>query len=137
NNSPPLGNDTHYGGAGNDTMLGRSDPDRFFGDSGADLFQFLNGETSLGAGNRIRIGDFAAKDGDRLDLHLIDADTLAGGDQAFIFIGTAAFSAPGQLRFAAGTGFVVLQASIDGDTAAEFAAELTGLTTVQAGWLVL
>jgi Ca2+-binding RTX toxin-like protein len=41
---------------------------------------------------RDTITDFKHTDGDKLDLSAIDANSKLSGDQAFTFIGTAAFS---------------------------------------------
>ena len=48
------------------------------------------------------ITDFSPAQGDRLDLAGLDANELLANDQAFSFIGTAAFgSDAGQLRYSA------------------------------------
>jgi serralysin len=59
--------------------------------------------------------------GDRIDLSTIDANHLLAGNQAFTFIGSAEFTAAGQLRYSGG----VVEASTDADTSAEFAIEFT------------
>jgi serralysin len=61
-------------------------------------------------------------EGDVIDIRNIDGNDLLAGDQAFDFIGGAAFTAAGQLRYSGG----VLQGSTDADAAAEFAIQLTG-----------
>ena len=56
------------------------------------------------------IVDFAGNGklaGDRIDLSTIDADVLAGGDQAFTFIGTDDFTALGQIRIGMSGGFAM------------------------------
>jgi hypothetical protein len=58
----------------------------------------------------------------------LDADTALAGNQAFSFIGTAAFSAAGQLRYDAAAG--VLYGSVDADGDAEFAVLLTGVSNL-------
>ena len=57
----------------------------------------------------------------------IDAIT-GGGDDAFAFIGNAAFSAAGQLRivFLADSGVTVILGNIDADASAEFQIALSG-----------
>jgi len=57
-----------------------------------------------------------------IDLRDIDANVNNTGNQAFVWIGSAAFSAPGQLRYANG----MLQGSVDSDAAPEFEVELVG-----------
>ena len=56
----------------------------------------------------------------------IDANPGVAGDQAFTWIGSAAFSGIGQMRYADG----MLQASVDADAAPEFEIELTGAPTL-------
>ncbi len=73
------------------------------------------------------VTDFDAAQGDRISLRAIDADTTLAGDQAFSWIGTAAFGGvAGQLRFAGG----VLQGDVDGDRVADFAMTLDGVTSL-------
>ena len=71
-------------------LTGGAGADRLTGGSGADQFVY----TCL----RIRprgedlITDFIRAQGDRISLSAIDANSDAGGNQAFAFIGAAAFS---------------------------------------------
>ena len=55
---------------------------------------------------------------DDIDFSAIDANTAAGGDQAFTFIGSDAFSGAGQLRYDAATG--LLQGNVNNSNAADF-----------------
>ena len=66
-----------------------------------------------------------------IDLSTIDADVVAFGNQAFSYIGGAAFSAnaTAELRYSAG----VLQGSTDADGAAEFEVRLTGAPGLSVG----
>jgi hypothetical protein len=65
---------------------------------------------------------------DRLDLAGVDADTTIAGDQAFRFVGTAAFAGtPGELGFFASNGNTIVHGSNDGNTADEFQIQLSGL----------
>jgi Ca2+-binding RTX toxin-like protein len=66
---------------------------------------------------------------DRISLIDIDANTLVSGNQAFTYIGSAAFTAAGQLRYAGG----ILQSSTDADAAAEFEIQLVGTPTLLVG----
>ncbi|MBK8173912.1 MAG: hypothetical protein IPK66_00990 [Rhodospirillales bacterium] len=103
------------GAAGNDTLAGGLGTDFLTGGAGGDHFDFNSiGEAGLGAGRDV-ITDFQTGI-DKIDLAGIDANTLVSGDQAFVFIGTSAFTAAGQIRFAGG----ILEGNIDGDNAAEF-----------------
>jgi Ca2+-binding RTX toxin-like protein len=128
------GVDTLVGGAGADTLVGGADTDTLTGGTGNDRFVFtLVSDTGLGMARDV-ITDFTA--GDQVDLRGIDANVALANDQAFTFIGAAAFSttnATGQLRFAGG----VLYGSNDADAQAEFEIALTGRTSMAAGDFLL
>ena len=131
-----LGEDQLFGGGGQDTILGGDGDDRITGGAkadsltgglGADVFYFVHGGGSRAAGHSgaLRgdtIADFVSGQ-DRINLAAIDADLTVGGDQAFVFIGTAAFAAvAGQLRYAGG----LLEADLDGDGLADMQFAVTG-----------
>jgi Ca2+-binding RTX toxin-like protein len=123
------GADTLAGGLGNDTLVGGDGQDRLTGGAGNDVFRFKAlADSAAGAATRDTIADFSA--GDLVDLRSLDANELLSGDQAFVWIGAAAFSAntPGQLRLAGN----VLQASTDADTAAELEIVLSGRSSMAA-----
>jgi Ca2+-binding RTX toxin-like protein len=128
------GFDTLVGGAGADTLVGGANTDTLTGGTGNDRFVFnLVSDTALGTARDV-ITDFTA--GDQVDLRGIDANVALANDQAFTFIGAAAFSttnATGQLRFAGG----VLYGSNDADAQAEFEIALTGRTSMAAGDFLL
>ena len=70
------------------------------GGAGNDVFRFGAAVAEIGAtagNNNDRILDFTSGQ-DIIDVSAIDANTLAG-KQEFTFIGTAAFTALGQLRY--------------------------------------
>lgn len=79
------GADVIVGGAGNDVIGGGAGSDSVSGGAGADTFEFR----SLG---QIRgtdfdfITDFSHSQGDKIDVHFIDADPGTPGDQAFTFV---------------------------------------------------
>jgi hypothetical protein len=81
--------------------------------------------------------DFSHAQGDRLDLSIIDANDTLAGNQAFTFIGGAAFSgdATGQLRYDSVAGIVY--ASTDADADAEFAIALSGQPALVAADFIL
>ncbi|MBL8660484.1 MAG: hypothetical protein JNM75_12100 [Rhodospirillales bacterium] len=131
------GNDTMYGGSGNDklgggsgndwlygegdadVLSGRGDLDHLSGGPGNDIFDYDAVTDSKGAARDV-ILDFAgagAAAGDRIDLSTIDANTTAGGNQAFKFVGTAAFSGPGQVRVAASGADTLIQVNTDANKA--------------------
>jgi len=129
------GDDALDGGTGRDTLLGGSGDDTFAGGAGGDLMTGGQGRdtflcvaaTHIGtlAGNRDRIADFTAR-ADLIDLTVVDANSNVASDQAFAFVGAAAFSnLAGQLRY-----LVVdrlLQGDTNGDGVADFSQELASL----------
>lgn len=112
------GVDVLNGGNGDDILLGSNGRDTMTGGAGADMFRFGADIVDIGltAATRDIITDFLRAQGDRIDLSAIDANTGVGGNQAFTFIGNAAFTAAGQLRYANG----VLQGNVNGNLAADF-----------------
>ncbi len=114
--------DTLTGGAGADAIYGGGGGDALRGNGGADVFRYDNLSDSNGTtdATRDRILDFASGI-DRIDLSRIDAIT-GGADDAFTFIGTAAFSnVAGQLRYAAaGAGIFIVEGDVNGDGIADF-----------------
>lgn len=114
------------GGAGADRLTGGGGADVLFGGVGDDVFNYaslLDSGPSASASDIIR--DFQGAGiagGDLIDLSAIDA--IAGGrDNAFAFIGSAAFShVSGQLRFDTTTtpGFTLVQGDTNGDGVADF-----------------
>ncbi len=133
------GGDVLKGGAGRDKLIGGAGRDVMTGGAGADTFDF-NSPTETGdtAATRDRITDFSQTDGDVIDLSGIDADSGAAGNQAFAFIGTAAFSGTaGELRYVQNGANTIVQADLDGDGAADLQIRLDGLIALTAGDFVL
>ncbi|WP_305851963.1 M10 family metallopeptidase [Sphingosinicella sp. BN140058] len=123
-----LGNDVANwlkGNGGDDVLNGLGGNDVLIGGKGADTFSFFDG-----SGKDV-ILDFKSGS-DKIDLHEIDANILAAGDQAFDFIGSALFGGvAGELRsFVTWTGHV-LAGDVDGDKVADFTIDL-GLARVAA-----
>ena len=133
------GNDRLYGGANNDVLDGGSGLDRIFGGTGDDVLTGGGGAdkfvfTDLGGTDRIT--DFLSGT-DKIDLGLLDANTMVGGDQAFNFIGDNAFGGiAGQLRAYTSDGGNYLAGDVNGDGVADFTISL-GSATVQPGDLIL
>ncbi|MCU0894246.1 MAG: hypothetical protein MUD06_07960 [Rhodospirillales bacterium] len=120
------GSDQLRGQAGNDILAGGEGADRLYGGGGSDTFDYDYLADSLsGAASRDVIYDFTGVGGssraDQIDLSGIDADTSTSGNGAFIFVGTAAFTAPGQVRVAsvAGSSQTLVQANVTGASGAE------------------
>ncbi len=54
-----------------------------------------------------------------------------------MFIGAAAFTAPGQLRYSVMAGVGLLEGNVDSNRAADFQIALAGAPNLTAGWVVL
>jgi Ca2+-binding RTX toxin-like protein len=125
------GDDVLHGGDGDDLLVGGSGVDVLCGGSGADLFRFSGGDAGT-ASAADGITDFA-NHVDRVDLRDIDANSGVAGDQAFAFIGTAAFSGTaGELRYFADGADTRLQGDFTGDGVADFEIVFTGSLTIFA-----
>jgi hypothetical protein len=90
------------------------------------------------------ITDFAtiassALNGDVINLNAIDANTalLAIGNQDFTFIGTAAFTAAGQIRYVVSGADTIIQGNVNAGLGADFSIQLSGLHTLGATDFVL
>ncbi|EHK56769.1 calcium-binding protein [Allomesorhizobium alhagi] len=119
--SAGVGNDTLVGGAGNDTLIGAAGSDILNGGTGNDRFDYdLVSHSPAGPALRDSIVGGFAHGFDRIDLATIDANTLVGGNQAFSFIGAAAFSGvAGQLRYSTFGGHAFIDADVNGDSTAD------------------
>ena len=122
-----------FGGAGADILTGGAHRDLFYGAGGADtllgnaapdVFQYRSVADSLrSAHDKI---DYFERDADKIDLSLIDADTITPGDQAFRIIESAAFSgSAGELRVSRNFDLSVdashiVEGDVDGDASADF-----------------
>jgi Ca2+-binding RTX toxin-like protein len=128
------GNDTLNGGAGNDTLIGGAGSDILNGGTGNDRFDFdLVSHSPAGPALRDSIVGGFSHGFDLIDLSTIDANTLAGGNQAFSFIGSAAFSGvAGQLRYSNYNGTVIIDADVNGDSTADMQILVAG-TNFMAG----
>ncbi|WP_439543499.1 beta strand repeat-containing protein [Hyphomicrobium sp.] len=144
------GNDRIIGGAGIDILTGGAGSDTFIfatlTDSGAGYSGYVNngGFSPLsGNGQRDIITDFTPGT-DKIDVSAIDANTKLGGDQAFSFLGAAAFTGvAGQLVYArfdlAGTANdrTIVYADVNGDRLADMQIDLAGLKFLTSGDFIL
>jgi Ca2+-binding RTX toxin-like protein len=126
------GNDSLSGGTGDDTILGGAGNDRLSGGEDADRFVFhLSSESPATSGGADLISDFRRGE-DLIVLTRIDARAGTAANEAFTFIGTAAFSnVEGQLRVVVG-GTTQVQADINGDGKADMIIRLTGSISLTA-----
>lgn len=114
------------GRGGDDVLNGFEGADTLIGGAGNDLFVF----TTLETGDRIM--DFTR--GDHIDLRGLDANSTRAGDQAFSFIGNAAFThVAGQLHYDGTT----LSGDVNGDGIADFAVVLANHATLVATDILL
>lgn len=126
------GDDVLSGDGGEDLLIGGAGADLLTGGYEGDIFQINDGDTGLGAAAD-RITDFV-QIVERIDLRGIDADSGTAGDQAFSFIGTAAFSGvAGELRYDFDGTDTWLHADVDGDSVADFEIVLSGGYPMVAG----
>ena len=131
-------NDTLIGGANADLILGGLGGDEITGGGGADSFRYQATAESVN-GSADHILDFTPGT-DRIELDRVDADSRADGDQAFSWIGSAAFSGvAGQLRAYDSGPVWIVEGDVDGDGAADIVIALTlqGPTPLGAGDFVL
>lgn len=129
------GNDALNGGYDGDTLNGGLGRDTLTGGPGVDIFDYnLISDSPAGAGRDVILDFFGdgARIVDWIDLSTIDANTSLAGNQAFTYIGSAAFTVAGQLRYAGG----ILSGSTDADTVAEFEIQLVGAPAlfVNSAW---
>ena len=128
-----------YGRAGQDTLIGGDGADRLIGDTDADtfIFQALSQSTVASTG-RDTIVDFSQVDADKIDVSLIDANSGASADQAFVFISAAAFSGvAGELRSEATTTNTIVWGDVNGDAVADFAVTVQGVISLHTSDFIL
>jgi Ca2+-binding RTX toxin-like protein len=131
-----VGADTLDGGDDDDLLVGASGADSYTGGAGADVMRIGYFESGTGAAAD-SITDFTPGT-DLMDVSGWDANINVGGDQAFSFIGTAAFSSTaGELRYAFNGTDTVVQGDIGGDGVADFEILLSGNVTLASTDFIL
>ncbi len=132
------GANTLQGWGGNDALVGGAGKDILTGGAGADRFYYTSVSDSVVGADADRITDFSHAQADRIDLHLIDADTGTAGDQAFSFIGTALYTGvAGELRYAVVNGVSTIAGDVNGDKVSDFHIQLASAITLVAVDFVL
>jgi Ca2+-binding RTX toxin-like protein len=143
------GNDQLFGGTGFDWLVGGEGRDTMTGESGPDAFVWYAAkEMGVTQATADRITDFNAAEGDWIDLAGVDANVYATGNQAFTFIGNAAFTLdtttadptdvmPGEIRYyhAGGNTYIEIQTGNAADV--EGVIRIDGIVTPEASWFVL
>ena len=132
------GRDTLLGGDGADLLDGGIGKDTLTGGTGRDVYQFRDGDTGASRSLADVITDFSHADAEKISLNLVDANNVAGGNQAFVWLGTGAFTGvAGQLHYAQAGGNTYVEGDTNGDGAADFVIALTGPISLQASDFVL
>ncbi|WP_284734580.1 calcium-binding protein [Sphingosinicella terrae] len=134
------GDDFVFGDAGDDVLAGGAGADDLYGSTGADTFLFQS-LADFGQGIlRDAIQDFSSEEGDLIDLAGVDADAGTAGDQAFAFIGDAAFSGSGtggELRYETDGVRSLVQGDVDGDGVADFTLFVDNVQSLSAADFIL
>ncbi|HYW17465.1 MAG TPA: calcium-binding protein [Allosphingosinicella sp.] len=139
------GNDELRGSAGNDTLIGGNGDDRLIGSSGADTHTggadddtFVIGAFDSGIMlDADRITDFQSG-ADVVDLSSWDADLNAPGNQAFTFVGSAAFTGTaGELRIYFDGNDTLALGDITGDGVADFEIRFDGVVGLAGSDFIL
>ena len=115
--------DALFGNSSKDELTGRGHQDTLTGGGSADSFIYQKLKDSLPEADRHdTITDFSHEQGDRIDLHTIDADLVQAGDQPFFLGGSTFTGSPGELiQFIhAVSGDTILQGDVGGDGVADF-----------------
>jgi Ca2+-binding RTX toxin-like protein len=150
------GNDRIQGGFGNDTVYGHDGSDLLEGDGGDDtLYPGLDTDRLNGGADADRfiwnttgelgwtvatfdvVEDFSRAAGDLLGFSGIDANEALAGDQSFRFIGRAAFSQPGEIRYEDWRGDTYIYVNTDADRDFEGGIRLEGIHTPDPSWFYL
>jgi serralysin len=129
------GDDALRGGAKADTLFGGLGADQLDGGAGPDSYVYRStAESTDAARDTIRFVN-----GDKIDLSLIDANaSSAGSDDAFSFIGAAAFShTAGELRVEQSGSDWIVQADVNGDGMADLVLSVTSATPLASSDFLL
>ncbi|MEK0085509.1 Calx-beta domain-containing protein [Benzoatithermus flavus] len=130
------GDDRLEGGDGNDRLQGHAGADTLVGGAGADRFIYAAAGDST-ATAMDHIVDFSQAQGDKIDLAALDANPGVTGDQAFGFIGTAAFTGVGQVRYATVDGHTQVEVNLDSDRTPELVFQIDQVIALKAGDFIL
>jgi Ca2+-binding RTX toxin-like protein len=129
--------DALEGGDGADVLTGGRGKDVLLGGDDNDTFRFVR-TTDSRKGSPDLIFDFSHSDGDRIDLHKIDANTKIAGNQAFHFISAQNFHhKAGELHFVSTSTGGFVEGDVNGDGKADFQIELDPIDSVAKGDFIL
>lgn len=151
------------GSAGNDALLGRGGDDQLNGNLGSDVLIGGLGADVLDVGEGLKSRDIlryaaanesgltpttrdaivgfekgTAATADRIDLSLLDGNTMQAGDQPLVFMGTANFVlARGEVRYQVEGTNIVVYVDTDADADAEMSFLVADLTSIAGSDFIL
>ena len=133
------GNDTLYGDSEGDILNGGAGADSLYGGTGLDNFVFTAfTDSTVATAGQDTIFDFSHAEGDKINLAGIDARAGTVANEAFTFIGTAAFSGvKGQLHYSSTPTDTYISGDINGDKVADFMIHLAGQKALVIGDFIL
>jgi Ca2+-binding RTX toxin-like protein len=114
------------GNDGINVLVGGLGIDTLRGNGGGDAFLWSSVE-EIGLSNPDVVADYSRAQGDVLHFSNIDADETVAGDQNFAFIGTAAFTAPGQINWYSNGTDTFIQLNTNADLAADAIVQISGV----------
>ena len=128
-----IDNNLIIGNAGSNVIDGSYGKDTVTGGGGADLFLWASvDEIGLFNFDPDIVTDFSTAQGDVLHFTNIDADETVAGNQDFTFIGTAAFTAPGQINWVTNGTDTFIQLNTNADLTVDGIIQLNGVPSGDA-----
>jgi serralysin len=133
-----LDNNRIIGNSGSNIIDGSYGKDTLTGAGGIDVFIWSNvNEIGLFNFDPDIVTDLNRAEGDLLHFSLIDANETVAGNQDFTFIGTAPFTAPGQISWSTNGVDTFIQLNTNADPTVDGIIQVLGVHTVDAGWFSL
>jgi hypothetical protein len=127
------------GNTGNNVITGGLGIDTLTGGTGSDVFRFLlTADSSSSQGSTDLITDFNTAQADVIDLAMIDAIESTSANDSFIYVGSSAFTASGQVRSFSSGGITYIALNTNTDlSSAEMIIGIAGAQALQASSFVL
>jgi Ca2+-binding RTX toxin-like protein len=126
-------NNTITGNDGVNVIVGGLGIDTLRGNGGGDGFLW----SSIAEVGSDDVVDYSSAQGDVLHFTNIDANETVADNQDFTFIGTAAFTAPGQINWFTNGTDTFIQLNTNADPTVDGIIQVLGVHTVDAGWFSL